>query len=109
MAPSVNGVKHDIFPPDFSYDAALFCALVTAGLAIILGGVSRGYLLFSRRRAASRTVREGTVSFLSVSGLLITFSSFTELPLRPVKNSKSDSSAHLVYLLAPSRSTHNAL
>jgi len=42
-----------LFPQGFWYDAAIFCAGITAGLAIILGGVAGGYLLFSRRRAAS--------------------------------------------------------
>ncbi len=40
-----------LFPHGFWYDAAIFCTLATAGLAIILGGVAGGYLLFSRRRA----------------------------------------------------------
>jgi len=42
-----------LFPQGFWYDATLFCALATAGLAIILGGVAGGYLLFSRSRAES--------------------------------------------------------
>ncbi|MBA7469459.1 hypothetical protein ES707_04730 [subsurface metagenome] len=42
-----------LFPGGFWYDAAIFCALATAGLAIILGGVAGGYLIFTRRRAAS--------------------------------------------------------
>jgi integral membrane protein (TIGR01906 family) len=40
-----------LFPNGFFYDAALFCALGSAGLAVILGGVGGGYLIFSRRRA----------------------------------------------------------
>ncbi len=40
-----------LFPGGFWYDAALFCALATVGLAVILGGVAGGYLLFTRRRA----------------------------------------------------------
>ncbi len=39
-----------LFPDGFFYDAALFCALGTGGLAIILGGVSGGWLLFTRRK-----------------------------------------------------------
>ena len=39
-----------LFPGGFWYDAALFCALATAGLAVILGGVAGGYLLLTRRR-----------------------------------------------------------
>lgn len=40
-----------LFPDSFFYDAALFCALGSAGLAIILGGVSGWYLIFTRKRA----------------------------------------------------------
>ena len=39
-----------LFPDGFFYDAALFCALGSAGLAVILGGVSGGYLIFTRRK-----------------------------------------------------------
>ena len=42
-----------LFPQGFWYDATIFCGLATAGLAIILGGVSGGYLIFSRRRGKS--------------------------------------------------------
>ena len=42
-----------LFPGGFWYDAAIFCAGITAGLAIILGGVAGGYLIFTRRRATS--------------------------------------------------------
>ena len=42
-----------LFPRDFWYDAALFCALATSGLAVVLGGVGGGYLLFTRRRGLS--------------------------------------------------------
>ncbi len=37
-----------LFPQGFWYDAALTCAGITAGLAIILGGVSGGWLVFNR-------------------------------------------------------------
>ena len=37
-----------LFPGGFWYDAAIFCALATVGLAIILGGVAGGYLAFNR-------------------------------------------------------------
>ena len=40
-----------LFPDGFFYDAALFCAGITAGLAIILGGVGGGYLLSTRGKA----------------------------------------------------------
>jgi len=42
-----------LFPQGFWYDTTVFCALTTAGLAIIFGGVAGGYLIFSRRRAKS--------------------------------------------------------
>ena len=42
-----------LFPQGFWYDAALLCALATAGLAIILGGVAGGYLWATRRRVVS--------------------------------------------------------
>ena len=42
-----------LFPGGFWYDAALFCALATVGLAVILGGVAGGYLIFTRKRATS--------------------------------------------------------
>ena len=38
-----------LFPGGFWYDAAVFCAGITTGLAIILGGVAGGYLWTSRR------------------------------------------------------------
>ena len=43
-----------LFPQGFWFDATVFCAVVTAGLAIILGGVAGGYLVISRRRAVSQ-------------------------------------------------------
>jgi len=42
-----------LFPGGFWYDATIFCAGITTGLAVILGGVAGGYLVFTRRRAAS--------------------------------------------------------
>jgi integral membrane protein (TIGR01906 family) len=42
-----------LFPQGFWYDATLFCSLVTAGGAVVLGGVGGGYLLFSRNKAIS--------------------------------------------------------
>jgi integral membrane protein (TIGR01906 family) len=42
-----------LFPGGFWYDAAIFCALATAGLATILGGVAGGYLLLTRSRVKS--------------------------------------------------------
>ena len=43
-----------LFPRGFWYDAAMFCALATAGIAVVLGGVAGGCLLFTRRRAVSQ-------------------------------------------------------
>ncbi len=39
-----------LFPGGFWYDAAIFCALATVGLALILGGVAGGYLVVNRRK-----------------------------------------------------------
>ncbi len=41
-----------LFPQGFWFDATVFCALATAGIAIILGGVGGWYLLFTRKRSA---------------------------------------------------------
>jgi integral membrane protein (TIGR01906 family) len=38
-----------LFPGGFWYDAALFCVLAIVGLAVILGGVARGCLIFTRK------------------------------------------------------------
>jgi len=40
-----------LFPQGFFYDAAVLCALATAGLAIILGGIAGSYLMFARSKA----------------------------------------------------------
>ncbi len=48
---SAEGYMLLLFTEEFFYDAALFCALGSAGLALILGGVGGWYLIFSRRRA----------------------------------------------------------
>ena len=42
-----------LFPQGFWYDAAIFCAGITVGLAVILGGVAGGYLWTTKGRAAS--------------------------------------------------------
>jgi integral membrane protein (TIGR01906 family) len=39
-----------LFPGGFWYDTATFCAGITAGLAVILGGVAGGYLWFSKKQ-----------------------------------------------------------
>ena len=38
-----------LFPDGFFYEATIFCALITAALAIILGGVGGWYLRFAKR------------------------------------------------------------
>ena len=40
-----------LFPGGFWYDATVFCALATVGMAVVLGGVAGGYLRITRRRA----------------------------------------------------------
>ncbi len=39
-----------MFPEGFWNDAARYCALATAGMAIVLGGIGVGYLLAAKRR-----------------------------------------------------------
>ncbi len=46
---SARGYMLQLFPPGLLYDAALFCALATAAGAVILGGVSGGYLWFTKK------------------------------------------------------------
>ncbi len=41
-----------LFPDSFFYDAALFCALGTAAVAVILGGIAGGLLLAKRKAKA---------------------------------------------------------
>ncbi len=45
---SAEGYMVLLFPRGFWYDTALLCAGITAGLAVILGGVAGGYLLLNR-------------------------------------------------------------
>ena len=40
-----------LFPRGFWYDATLFCALTTVVGALVLGGVSGGYLVINKRRS----------------------------------------------------------
>jgi len=49
---SAKGYMLQLFQEDFFRDAAIFCALFTAGLAVILGGVGGGYLLATRNKVA---------------------------------------------------------
>ena len=53
---SAEGCMLLLFRDPFFYDAALFCAGITSGLAIILGGVSRGFLLFKGRLHPSSNI-----------------------------------------------------
>jgi integral membrane protein (TIGR01906 family) len=46
---SAEGYMLKLFPEEFFRDAALFCAGITAGLAVILGGVGGKYLAFTKR------------------------------------------------------------
>jgi len=39
-----------LFPQGFWSDAALFCAILTVALAVIIGGTAGGYLLYRRRQ-----------------------------------------------------------
>ena len=48
---SAEGYMLLLFPENLLRDMALFCATITAGLAIILGGVGGSYLLFTRGKA----------------------------------------------------------
>jgi len=46
---SAEGYMVMLFPPGFWFDAAIFVALGTAGMAIILGGTAVAYLLTGRK------------------------------------------------------------
>ncbi len=48
---SAEGYMLLLFPEDFFRDAALFCALATTAGAIILGGVTGGYLFFTKKES----------------------------------------------------------
>jgi len=50
---SAKGYMLLLFPQGFFYDMATFGAGMTAGLAVILGGVAGGYLLLTRKRILS--------------------------------------------------------
>ena len=47
---SAEGYMLLLFTEEFFYDAALFCALGSGGVALILGGASGGWLLFTKRK-----------------------------------------------------------
>jgi integral membrane protein (TIGR01906 family) len=48
---SARGYMVLLFPRGFWYDTVLLCAAITAGLAVLLGGVAGAYLLFRRKTA----------------------------------------------------------
>jgi len=48
---SAEGYMLKLFTEEFFYDAALFCALGSGGLALILGGLSGWYLIVTRKKA----------------------------------------------------------
>jgi integral membrane protein (TIGR01906 family) len=50
---SAEGYMLLLFRAHFFYDAALFCGGIILGLAVILGGVAGGYLVYTRSKAAS--------------------------------------------------------
>lgn len=52
---SAEGYMVLLFPRDFWYNTAIYCAAVTAGGAIVLGGVGGGYLLATRRSASRQS------------------------------------------------------
>jgi len=43
-----------LFPQGFWFDATIFCALLTLGFALLLGGIAGGYLFIKRRKAKSQ-------------------------------------------------------
>ncbi len=43
-----------LFPQGFWFDATIFCALLTLGFALLLGGVAGGYLFIQRREVKSQ-------------------------------------------------------
>lgn len=47
---SAEGYMIKLFPSGFWYDAALLCAGITTGLAMVCGGVGMGYLVLTRRK-----------------------------------------------------------
>jgi integral membrane protein (TIGR01906 family) len=49
---SAEGYMLLLFPENLLRDMALFCAAITIGLAIILGGVGGGYLRFAKRTSS---------------------------------------------------------
>jgi len=49
---SAEGYMVLLFPRDFWYNTAIYCAAATAGGAVILGGLAGGYLLVTRKSAS---------------------------------------------------------
>lgn len=52
---SAEGYMVLLFPRDFWYDAAIYCALATAAAAVILGTMAAGYLLLTRRAKSGQS------------------------------------------------------
>ncbi len=50
---SAEGYMLLLFRERFFYDAALFCGGIIVGLAVILGGVAWGYLVYTRNKTTS--------------------------------------------------------
>jgi integral membrane protein (TIGR01906 family) len=59
---SAEGYMLMLFPRDFWYYAVIFCALGIASLAIILGGVAGGYLLFKKKHHPLPTNEEAATT-----------------------------------------------
>ena len=51
---STEGYMVLLFPRDFWYDAAIYCALATAAAAVILGTTTAGYFLLTRRATSGQ-------------------------------------------------------
>ena len=54
---SAEGYMLLLFPQNFWYDTTILCGGITAGLAVIVGGVAGGYLVFIRKK--SERMRDG--------------------------------------------------
>ena len=54
---STEGYMLLLFPEDFWYDTTILCAIITTGLAVVLGGISGSYLLFTRRNTGTPNIK----------------------------------------------------
>jgi integral membrane protein (TIGR01906 family) len=52
---SAEGYMVLLFPRDFWYNTAIYCAAATAGGAVILGGVAGGYIMATKRAASKKS------------------------------------------------------